>query len=154
MFNAQYFSPQYFHSLSWRFDLREQTITYARVAAHVRTGQSVVFAYSQESLRVATKISYPVAFVTTGEASAHVKPLVAKVMTSKPARRKSSAPVQRNAPAPKRQSTQQKAFVLTEKRTAQVSSPQSGVFVQQPIQAVAVVQQDEQRVSTSKRSHH
>ena len=125
-----------------------------RKGVFVSSPDRTVFAYSQESLRVATMVSYPVAFVTTLETSAHVKPLVVKVMTSKSARRKSSAPVQRNAPAPKRQSTQQKAFVLTDKLTAQVSSPQSGVFVQQPIQAVAVVQQDEQRVSTSKRSHH
>ena len=133
------FEVRSFDPGSWRFDFREQTITYARVAVHFGERQAVAFAYSQDSLRAACKVYYPVAFVTTGEASAHVKPLVAKVMTSKPARRKTSAPVQRNTPAPKLQSTQQKAFVLTEQRTAQVSSPMSGVFVQQ---------------STRKQPHH
>ena len=56
MFNAQYFSPQYFHSLSWRFDFREQTITYARVAAHIGERQAVAFAFSQDSLRAACKV--------------------------------------------------------------------------------------------------
>lgn len=84
------FEVRSFDPGSWRFDFREQTITYARVAAHIGERQAVAFAYSQDSLRAACKVSSPVAFVSTSEKSAHVKPAEAKVIAGKKSRIKST----------------------------------------------------------------
>ena len=77
-------------------DVTEEPDTVSSGVVHPRKGVFVstptltVFAYSKESLRVATKVSYPGSFVTTSEASAHVKPIVAKVIAGKKARIKST----------------------------------------------------------------